>query len=140
MTDPIDTLTEREKETLRLLLTGHDTKSMAAELGISVHTVNDRLREARRKLGVTSSKAAARLFAQREATTPPKNLAPHEIGSAKAPDCQDHDASPTARRGIPFGWRIGGMLMPSIIIGTTIITAATQLNTYKDDATIRAED
>ena len=44
-------LTEKEKEALRLLLAGHDAKSSARELDISVHTLNDRLRSARRKLG-----------------------------------------------------------------------------------------
>ena len=44
-------LSEREKEALRLLLVGHDAKSIATMLGLSVHTINDRLRDARRKLG-----------------------------------------------------------------------------------------
>ena len=64
MTDGLAQLTEKEKETLRLMVRGHDAKSMARELSLSVHTINDRLRAARRKLGVTSSKEAARkLFA-----------------------------------------------------------------------------
>jgi DNA-binding CsgD family transcriptional regulator len=46
-------LSEREKEALRLLLVGHDAKSIANLLGLSVHTVNDRLRDARRKMGAT---------------------------------------------------------------------------------------
>ncbi|GAA0731919.1 MULTISPECIES: helix-turn-helix domain-containing protein [Sphingomonas] len=56
-------LTEREKTTLRLLLAGHDAKSIARELELSVHTVNERLRDARRKLGVASSREAARRLA-----------------------------------------------------------------------------
>ena len=48
MSDGFQALSEREKETLRLLLGGHDIKSIAAGLGLSVHTVNERLREARR--------------------------------------------------------------------------------------------
>lgn len=55
-------LTEAERAVLRLLGQGHDTKSAAALLGISSHAVNERLREARRKLEVTSSRAAARLL------------------------------------------------------------------------------
>ncbi|WP_137680623.1 helix-turn-helix domain-containing protein [Aurantiacibacter suaedae] len=54
-------LTHKEKEVLRLILQGHDAKSMAVSLELSVHTVNERLRNARRKLAVTSSKEAARL-------------------------------------------------------------------------------
>ena len=60
MTLSIDALTEKEKDALRLLLRGHDAKSSAQALGLSVHTVNERLREARRKLGTTSSREAAR--------------------------------------------------------------------------------
>lgn len=59
-------LSEREKEVLRLLLLGHDAKSAARECKISVHTVNERLRSARRKLGASSSREAARLLATEE--------------------------------------------------------------------------
>lgn len=62
-TDDLAKLTEAEKDVLRLLAQGHDTKSAATTLGISIHAINDRLREARRKLGVTSSREAARLLA-----------------------------------------------------------------------------
>ncbi|MGZ2412035.1 DNA-binding CsgD family transcriptional regulator [Sphingomonas sp. F9_3S_D5_B_2] len=59
--DP-EVLSDREKAVLRLLAQGHDAKSTARELGISVHAVNERLRSARRKLGVSSSRTAARLL------------------------------------------------------------------------------
>lgn len=55
-------LTEAERAVLRLLGQGHDTKSSATTLGISTHAVNERLREARRKLEVTSSREAARVL------------------------------------------------------------------------------
>lgn len=58
--DPLARLTDAERAALRLLGQGHDTKSAAAALGISAHAVGERLREARRKLGVTSSREAAR--------------------------------------------------------------------------------
>lgn len=61
------TLTEREREVLRLLASGHDAKSIAAQLGISVHAVNERLRKVRRKLEMGSSREAARLLAATEA-------------------------------------------------------------------------
>lgn len=66
----VETLTEKEKETLRLLLRGHDAKSSARELGLSVHTVNERLRDARRKLGVSSSREAARRLPEAQADAP----------------------------------------------------------------------
>ena len=70
MTTGLDTLTDKEKQTLRLILRGHDAKSSARELGLSVHTVNERLRDARRKLGVTSSREAARRLLEAEASAP----------------------------------------------------------------------
>jgi DNA-binding CsgD family transcriptional regulator len=62
----ISRLSEREREVLRLLVQGHELKSIATSLGLSIHTINDRLREARGKLGVSSSRAAARLLAAEE--------------------------------------------------------------------------
>lgn len=67
-------LTERERQLLRLFARGHDAKSCATQLGLSIHTVNAYLREARRKLGASSSREAARrLAALKDAT--PENLA-----------------------------------------------------------------
>lgn len=74
-----DTLTEKERQTLRLLLRGHDAKSSARELGLSVHTVNERLREARRKLGTTSSREAARRLLEVET---PETLGDKDLGDA----------------------------------------------------------
>src|SRR6476619_427904 len=61
MATNFEALTEKEKQTLRLIVRGHDAKSTARELGLSVHTVNERLRDARRKLEVSSSREAARI-------------------------------------------------------------------------------
>ena len=70
MGEGLQALSDREKETLRLLLGGHDAKSIARSLGLSVHTVNERLRDARRKLGVASSREAARRLREAERDTP----------------------------------------------------------------------
>jgi hypothetical protein len=51
---------------LRLLVRGHDIKSIAGELGISLTAANERLRTARQKLGVSSSREAARILAAEE--------------------------------------------------------------------------
>ena len=59
-------LTEREREVLRLLVRGHDIKSIARELSISATAANERLRSARQKLGVSSSREAARILAAHE--------------------------------------------------------------------------
>lgn len=82
--DGFDELTEKEKETLRLIVRGHDAKSMARELSLSVHTINERLRIARRKLGVTSSREAGRLLLESEGGDP-QNLADKELGDASPP-------------------------------------------------------
>ena len=62
MIDAALSLTEKEKQTLRLMVRGHDAKSIARALGLSVHTINERLRDARRKMAVSSSREAARLL------------------------------------------------------------------------------
>lgn len=63
-------LTEREKEALRLLLRGFDVKTCARELGVSPNTITERLRSARTKLGVTSSREAARILIKAENADP----------------------------------------------------------------------
>lgn len=112
MTPPLQSLTEKEKETLRLLLQGYDAKSMARHLGLSVHTINERLRDARRKLGTSSSREAARLLRETEAPTPklpvdkPLGGAPHQVPPA-------HQHQPVQDRGITrrAGWIVGGIVM-----------------------------
>lgn len=85
-------LTPRQKEILRLLLAGFDAKSIARELDISVHTVTEHLREARRHLGVSNSREAARMLGQAEAG-PPKNMGPSNIGVGE----EAEPISPVAR-------------------------------------------
>ena len=63
-------LTEREKQALRLLLRGFDVKTCARELGVTSNTITERLRSARTKLGVTSSREAARILIKTEDTDP----------------------------------------------------------------------
>ena len=82
MQEGIDALTEKEKQALRLILRGHDAKSIARELDRSVHTVNDRLRAARRKLAVTSSREAARILLEDEG---PEILGYNPFGEAILP-------------------------------------------------------
>lgn len=79
MATDIQALTEKEKQTLRLMVRGHDAKSLAKHLNLSVHTVNERLRDARRKLQVSSSREAARRLLDAESHDP-KNLADMRIG------------------------------------------------------------
>lgn len=55
-------LNDNELEILQLLANGHTAKSIAARLGRSETAINERLREARRKTGVGSSRELARLL------------------------------------------------------------------------------
>ena len=82
MTHDVSALLEREKDVLRLLLVGHDAKSIARHLNLSTYVVNERLRDARRKLGVGSSREAARVLALAEADSP-KNFGDKDFGYPK---------------------------------------------------------
>lgn len=86
MADRFHALTEKEKQTLRLLVVGYDAKSMARHLGLSVHTINERLRDARRKMSVSSSREAARLLLDAEGEAP-KYLGDKRLGDAAAGPC-----------------------------------------------------
>lgn len=55
-----DALNARELEVLRLLAEGHTIKSIAARLDRTEASINERLRDARRKTGVGSSRELAR--------------------------------------------------------------------------------
>jgi DNA-binding CsgD family transcriptional regulator len=59
-------LNPAERVVLRLLARGHTAKSVAAAERMTVGAVNERLREARRKTGVSSSRELARLLAAQE--------------------------------------------------------------------------
>lgn len=111
MTTGIQTLTEKEKETLRLLVSGYDAKSMASHLGLSVHTINERLREARRKMAVSSSREAARQLRAIERPDPEKPGA-RPFGDAMPP-ASDEFAAPAQASGLSrrSGWIVGGILM-----------------------------
>lgn len=114
MSEAITSLSEKEKETLRFLSSGYDAKSIAKDLGLSIHTVNDRLREARRKLNVSSSREAARLLARAE-DEHPKFLAPTNFGLAEL----EIETLQTARTGAGplsgishrFWWLTGGFVV-----------------------------
>lgn len=60
--DLTGSLNARELEILRLLAGGHTVKSIAVQLGRSEASINERLREARRKTGVGSSRELARMI------------------------------------------------------------------------------
>lgn len=118
-----DTLTEKERQTLRLLLRGHDAKSSARELGLSVHTVNERLREARRKLGTTSSREAARRLLEVET---PETLGDKDLGDAPDGSQAAVIAASATRRWARPGPALAltGVLAMSLVLAALFLPAA----------------
>jgi DNA-binding CsgD family transcriptional regulator len=120
MTDSTDSLTEREKQVLRLLAASHDAKSAAKHLGLSVHTVNERLRTARRKLGVSSSRAAARFLSQAEQGAP-KLFVDLDLGEGAEPVIVEKSRPAIRYSGRYWAWIAGGLFMSAAIL-TLVVT------------------
>lgn len=119
MTGGIEQLSQKERETLRLMLAGHDAKSIAATLGLSVHTINDRLRSARRKTAAPSSRAAARMLLAHEGVPGHENGVDQKIGV----DPRGHAAQePATQAGFSLPRRAGGWIMGlAFIAGAALI-------------------
>ncbi len=115
-------LTEKEKQTLRLIVRGHDAKSSARYLGLSVHTVNERLRDARRKLEVSSSREAARLLFEDEGADP-QNHADKQIGEAASAGKEDKEVPGTGPRPSRRpGGVLAGVTIMSIFVGIAALS------------------
>lgn len=113
-------LSEREKDVLRLLAEGHEAKSVAMALGLSVHTVNEYLRSARRKLGAANSRSAARQFAAFEQVPDtPENLGHDKSGEA-GPRAAGQSGETTARRGVRRGLLIAGAFTMFVILASVL--------------------
>ena len=87
-------LTDRERAILGLLAEGHTVKSAIAHTGDSEAAANELLRSARRKLGVASSREAARIYAAQ------KNRDEISVMDGAAP-----------RRSGPWPFIIGGIIV-----------------------------
>ena len=121
MTEGLDALSEKEKQTLRLMVRGHDAKSMANELSLSVHTINERLRAARRKLDVTSSREAARLLFESEASRP-ENHVYESFGDAEAAGAI-HDPPinyPARNRALVIGAILMSIIAATLLFATPL--------------------
>lgn len=114
-------LTEKEKQTLRLIVRGHDAKSTARSLGLSVHTINERLRDARRKMAVSSSRQAARLLLEAEGDGSilpnPELFGDTEIG-------EDEPCLQVQLGTAPISGARREYRRPSIMIGVLLMTVA----------------
>jgi DNA-binding CsgD family transcriptional regulator len=125
MPPSFENLSEKEKTALRLILRGHDAKSSARELGLSVHTVNERLRDARRKLGVTSSREAARLLLAKEGNAP-ELYGDKSLGDAPPTADEARVLTSAARRwaGQRFALKSVGVLAMSLILAFLFLPAS----------------
>jgi DNA-binding CsgD family transcriptional regulator len=132
MQEGYQSLTDKEKETLRLLVRGYDTKTIARHFALSVHTVNERLRNARRKMTVSSSREAARLLSDTEAADPHflagKLL--REAGAAQdlipisvPNDGEGTDGEVTRAFRVPI---IGGIIIMSLLLTAFALTSVSQ--------------
>jgi DNA-binding CsgD family transcriptional regulator len=118
-------LTEKERAVLSLLAQGHDAKSIATALSLSVNTVHERLREARRKTGASSSRAAARLLADREE---PQIFGSKKTGMEDQPRTNQYPELPDRRapanvEPFPTNWGAPLMISAAILASALIVKA-----------------
>jgi DNA-binding CsgD family transcriptional regulator len=133
MKDDLARLSEREKAVLRLLARGHDAKSAAQALGLSVHTVNERLRDARRMLGASSSREAARTLVEAEGSQ--ENRAEKmgvDAPAAPSSNMAAHDRNGRARRRTVL--LLGVALMLGLVASFLIHLQAASIGTTPQDA------
>jgi DNA-binding CsgD family transcriptional regulator len=131
MAEGLQALTEKEKETLRLVVRGYDAKSMARHLGLSVHTINERLRYARRKLEVSTSREAGRLLLAQEGADP-QWLGSKELGDASS---RSGDQDGRRKAGALLAWVLGGLAM-SLIAATILLASFTHAGAPREGAAL----
>jgi DNA-binding CsgD family transcriptional regulator len=146
MTDAAFALTEKEKEALRLMVRGHDAKSIARSLGLSVYTINDRLRDARRKMAVSSSREAARLLLTAEGGDvifpTPEFIGDREIGEDGAASAVDERGAPVSGAGrISRRSRtIIGVLAMTLILGLLALAAQPDATPVPSSTPVAAQE
>ncbi len=123
-----ETLSARELEVLRLLSEGHTIKSIAAQLGRTEASINERLRDARRKTGVGSSRELARQLGAQKIWDKNTDLAmtsPQAEGSVQP-----------ASRGLsgPKGTIAMLIAMPLIAAGSLLMAADAPYNAARPGA------
>lgn len=111
-------LSDKEREVLNLLATGHTVKSIAAQLGRSEPSINERLRDARRKTGIGSSRELARLLNAQKSWDKNIDL------PLPAPPTDDPEQPTQAGRAKSKGTIIMLFAVPIAAIG--LVVAATQ--------------
>lgn len=116
-----DALSEKELEILRLLAAGHTVKSIAADLGRSEASINERLREARRKTGVGSSRELARMVDAQKNRDTKSDLSP----------TGDTFEAASAPRKTGFAWTKGriamALMLPAAALGLALAASTTTM-------------
>ncbi len=105
-------ITDGQRDCLRLVLHHKSSKDIARELGISPHTVDQRLRTVIRTLGVANRFEAARLFAAGDAPQPYQRAvyqSPHVAPAALAATLDVPIGNATGRTG---GGQVGSFRSP----------------------------
>ncbi|WP_179504294.1 MULTISPECIES: helix-turn-helix domain-containing protein [unclassified Sphingomonas] len=119
------TLSDKELEILRLLTAGHTIKSIAALLDRSEASINERLREARRKTGVGSSRELARLVGAHKdavvAGAPQENRDRFPDLSAPGNPAHDEAAAPSTGRASSKGML--AMLLALSVAAASLLAA-----------------
>jgi DNA-binding CsgD family transcriptional regulator len=85
MANPVESLSETQKESLRLVYRGYNAKEIARMHGVHPATVHQRLTAARRMLGVGRSMEAARMLADVEGSPVYEGVIYDEIDVAQTP-------------------------------------------------------
>ncbi|WP_311266911.1 helix-turn-helix transcriptional regulator [Sphingobium sp. WCS2017Hpa-17] len=148
--DTLPALSEGEKQCLRLVAQGFNSKEIARQLHVSEHTVDQRVRTSLRKFGVPSRKEAARLFVSTAEQPPqsdtyqpliyqPEPLAsdPEPASSLAQPDRPDEqmEHKTLLNRILAFGPPLGGstnelskdgrllaMIRAAVLTGVGVVT------------------
>lgn len=115
--DKIDTLCDKELEVLHLLASGHTIKSIASSLGRSETAINERLREARRKTGIGSSRELARILAAQKIWD--KNI---DLTTERSTD-DTLDPAPDAGRSMSKGTRLMLYSIATAAVGLMLFAA-----------------
>jgi DNA-binding CsgD family transcriptional regulator len=135
ITDNPWSLTEKEKQTLRLIVCGHDAKSIARTLDLSVHTINERLRDARRKMAVSSSREAARMLLEAEGGgVTPQYVGDSPIGDDVRAPTADQVGAPTPGAERNRSLILTGVLM-TLALGLLALTTLPFTTTAPSTAT-----
>lgn len=127
-----DALNIRELEVLRLLAEGHTIKTIAAQLDRTEASINERLRDARRKTGVGSSRELARQLGAQKIWDKNPDLA---MTSAPA----EVPVQPTSR-GLtgPKGTIAMLIAMPLIAAGSLLMAADAPYNAARPQSAVAA--